>query len=316
MPEPFADRLTLAVRRTGAPCCVGIDPRLDWIPAELRARFAARPTPHTVAAALQEMHRRIVDRIARWVPAIKPQLAFFEQLGAPGIAAYEDLVRHARDRGVLVIADAKRGDIGSTAEAYAAAFLGGVRLGDVDLSPPRADALTIQPWFGTDGVEPFLRACDREGAGLFVLVKTSNPSSAELQDLVCGDRTVSMHVAAAVDAWGRSRVGASGYSSVGAVVGATHRSHLLPLRRAMPRAILLLPGYGAQGGSASDVVDAFDDNGLGALVVAARSVHFAYRRPDGSEEPDWEAAIENAARRMCEDVAGALRDARRTPPRA
>jgi orotidine-5'-phosphate decarboxylase len=262
---------------------------------------------------VREFDRRIVDRVAPHVPAVKPQLAFFEQLGAPGIAAYEDLVSHARNRGLLVVADAKRGDIGPTAEAYGHAFFGGhPLLGGA--GPPIADALTVNPFFGSDGVQPFLEAADRSGSGLFLLVRTSNPSSAELQGELGAPGSLSEAVARSVDAWGRFRIGAEGFSSVGAVVGATHAAALRRFRELMPRALLLLPGYGAQGGTADDVVGAFDDRGDGAIVVAARSVLFAYRKPDGTERGDWEKAVEEAARAFAEDVRRALRGAGKRPP--
>jgi orotidine-5'-phosphate decarboxylase len=314
MPEPFADRLAAAIQQKGSPCCVGLDPRLDWLPSELTARARLRPTPVAVADVVIEFHRRILARIAPIVPAIKPQLAFFEQLGSAGIAAYEDLVVRAHELGLLVIADAKRGDIGPTADAYARAFLGGVAFHGADLSPPAADALTIQPYFGTDGVEPFLEACARTGGGLFVLVRTSNPSSSELQSLRCGEHTLAEEAARLVDRWGSSFVGKSGWSSVGAVVGATHKKELAGLRAAMPRTPFLLPGYGAQGGKADDVVDAFDARGRGGLVVAARSVNFAYREKD-REHQDWEDRIERAARAMASDVAAALGRAGKAPAR-
>ncbi|HKE01733.1 MAG TPA: orotidine-5'-phosphate decarboxylase, partial [Planctomycetota bacterium] len=235
-----------------------------------------------------------------------PQLAFFEQLGSAGVAAYEDLVERARRLGLLVLADAKRADIGTTSEAYARAFLGGGSVEGAEISPPAADAMTVQPYMGSDSLEPFVEACDRRAVGVFVLVKTSNPGSAELQELRCGERRVCDHVAEMVARLGRTRVGASGYSPVGAVVGATHPSDLAPLRAAMPHAVLLLPGYGAQGAKADDVVGAFDARAGGALVVAARSVNFAYRRSDGAEDRDWEGSIERAARDMNASVAAAL----------
>ena len=306
MTAPFADRLDAAIARTGSPCCIGLDPRLDWLPARLRSSLLVRPTAPAIARAVIELHRRILPRLAPIVPIVKPQLAFFEQLGAPGIEAYEDLVRRARELGLLVIADAKRGDIGTTADAYARAFLGGVAFHGTDVSPPPADALTVQPYFGTDGVQPFLDACDRTGGGLFVLAKTSNPSASEIQDLPTGKRRVVDVVAEAIARWGEPRVASCGYSSVGAVVGATQPRDVQALRSLMPRAIFLLPGYGAQGGTADDVVGAFDARGRGALVVAARSVYFAYRRNDGSEVDDFESAVESAARAMTREIQAAL----------
>lgn len=307
MPEHcFADRLSAAILKKRAPCCVGLDPRIDWLPAEFRQRLSTRPTRESIAAALREFHTRILDRIAPIVPAIKPQLAFFEQLGAPGVAAFEHLTDHAHSLGLLVIADAKRGDIGPTAEAYAKAFLGGVRLGSVDISPPSSDCVTINPYFGTDGVQPFLDVCKERGAGLYILVRTSNPSSAEFQNRL-GDRVpLADTVAEAVKRWGAPNVGNCGYSSIGAVVGATHRAELAHFRQLMPTTPFLLPGYGAQGAGAGDVVDAFDKQGLGGLVVAARSVNFAYRK-GSSEESDWCTSIEQAARAMVDDVVSTLR---------
>lgn len=302
----FTDRLHEAIRKKQSPCCVGLDPRLDWLPRALRERAELRPSREALADVLVQFHTEILERIAPIIPAIKPQLAFFEQLGAPGIAAFETLVSQARKLGVLVIADAKRGDIGPTADAYARAFLGGVQFGNVDVSPPKADCLTVNPYFGTDGLEPFLAACDREGAGIYVLVRTSNPSSREFQALDAEGRSLAFHVAEAVQRRGAPRIGTSGYSSVGAVVGATHRDELRGLREAMPRTPFLLPGYGAQGGKAEDVVDAFDTRGMGALVVAARSVNFAFRGANGVENDDWAGSIERAAIAMVSDVRLAL----------
>lgn len=304
--QRFADRLANAIDKAGAPCCIGLDPRPEWLPAEYRRRFELRPTREAIAAAVAEFHGRILERLSPVVAAVKPQLAYFEQLGPAGLAAYEDLVAAARSRDVLVIADAKRGDIGPTAEAYSRAFLGGFAYGGAALSPPAADALTVQPYFGTDGLEPFFEACDRQGSGLYILVRTSNPSSTELQSVRCGDATLSEIVAKRVHEWGSGRPSQGSYSSVGAVVGATHGKELARLRELMPRAPFLLPGYGAQGGKASDVTDAFDRQGQGGLVVAARSVNFAYRDSAGNEVSDWLGAVEAAARAMALDVRRAL----------
>jgi orotidine-5'-phosphate decarboxylase len=304
--KPFSERLADAIDRTGAPCCVGLDPRLDWLPREYADRLRVRPTAAAAAAVVTEFHRRVLERLAPVVPAVKPQLAFFEQLGSAGVRAYEDLVECARALGLLVVADAKRADIGPTADAYARAFLGGVVCQGIDISPPAADALTVQPYFGTDGVQPFLDACAREGAGRYILVRTSNPSSSELQSLRCGEGTVAETVARAVHRWGLSLGRQDHYSPVGAVVGATHAGELARLRELMPRTPFLLPGYGAQGGKADDVVDAFDRQGQGGLVVAARSVNFAFRSAAGEEASDWLGAVEAAARAMAADVNGAL----------
>src|SRR5579884_668887 len=245
----FADRLAAEVERKRSQLVVGLDPQPELMPVELGgdvARFCCG----------------IVDAVA-------PQLAFFEQLGAEGMAAFLEVCEYARRAGLLVIADGKRGDIGSTARAYADAY--------VDGPAPRSDALTVNPWLGRDSLEPFLGAVRRNGAGLFVLVRTSN-ASGDLQDAILRDgRPMWHHVAALVDEWGEELVGEIGLSSVGAVVGATHPRAVAEARRLMPRTILLLPGVGAQGGRVADLTRAFQSGPASALVNAARSVIYAYK---------------------------------------
>jgi orotidine-5'-phosphate decarboxylase len=252
----FADRLAAEVERKRSQIVVGLDPNPDLMPLELRgdlARFCCG----------------IVDAVAPHAVAVKPQLAFFEARGAAGIAAFEQVCIYARRAGLLVIADGKRGDIGSTARAYAEAYLEG--------EPPRADALTVNPWLGRDAVEPFLGAVRRGGVGIFVLVRTSN-AGGDLQDVMLKDgRPMWHHVAGLVDEWGEETVGDNGLSSVGAVVGATHPRAVAEARRLMPRTIFLLPGVGAQGGSVADLARAFQSGPASALVSASRSVIYAYK---------------------------------------
>jgi orotidine-5'-phosphate decarboxylase len=252
----FADRIAAEVERKRSQLVVGLDPNVDLMPIELRgdiARFCCG----------------IIDAVAPHAVAVKPQLAFFEALGAGGMAAFEQVCSYARRAGLLVIADGKRGDIGSTARAYADAYLEG--------EPPRADALTVNPWLGRDSVEPFLGAVRRGGVGIFVVVRTSNQSG-DLQDAVLSDgRPMWHHAAALVDEWGEGTAGETGLSSVGAVVGATHPRAVAEARRLMPRSILLLPGVGAQGGSIADLGRAFQSGPASALVNAARSVNYAFR---------------------------------------
>jgi orotidine-5'-phosphate decarboxylase len=252
----FADRLAAEVERKRSQLVVGLDPNVDLMPVELRgdiARFCCG----------------IVDAVAPHAVAVKPQLAFFEARGAAGIAAFEEVCMYARRAGLLVIADGKRGDIGSTARAYSEAYLEG--------EPPRADALTVNPWLGRDSIEPFLGAVRRGGVGVFVIVRTSNQSG-DLQDAVLSDgRPMWHHVAALVDEWGEGTVGEHGLTSVGAVIGATHPRAVADARRLMPRSILLLPGVGAQGGSIADLGRAFHSGPASALVNAARSVNYAFR---------------------------------------
>ncbi len=270
----FADRLAAEVERKRSQLVVGLDPRPDLLPVELRgdiARFCCG----------------IVDAVAPYAVAVKPQLAFFEALGPAGAAAFDEVCRYARRAGLLVIVDGKRGDIGSTARAYAEAYLEG--------EPPRGDAVTVNPYLGRESVEPFLSAARRAGGGLFVLVKTSN-AGGDVQDVVLRDgRPLWQHVAGLVAEWGEDLVGEVGLSSVGAVVGATHPRAVAEARRAMPQAILLLPGVGAQGAAPGDLVRAFQSGPASALVNASRSVIFAFR--DGEGGRDYrEAAGAEAAR--------------------
>lgn len=287
-PVAFADRVAGAVEHKRTQLVVGLDPVVELLPVELRGD--ASRSRAAAAAAVERFCTGIVDAVAPYVVAVKPQVAFFEALGADGWASLERVCRYAREAGLLVIADAKRGDIGSTARAYAAAFLEPVD------GAPLADALTINPYLGRDSVDPFLAACRREGSGLFVLVRTSNAGAMDLQDAALSDgRPVWRHVADLVDAWGEDLVGQRGLSSVGAVVGATAPFAIGEARRSMPRAIILLPGVGAQGATPADVARAFTSGPASGLVNASRSVIYAYRDlPEG----DWRAAAGAEAARL------------------
>ena len=268
----FADRLAAEVERKRSQLVVGLDPQIDLMPIELRgdvARFCCG----------------LIDAVAPHAVAVKPQLAFYEALGPAGMAAFDQICSYARRAGLLVIADGKRGDIGSTARAYSEAYLEG--------EPPRADALTVNPWLGRESVEPYLAAARRNGAGIFAIVKTSN-AGGDVQDVVLSDgRPMWHHVASLVTEWGEDLVGEVGLSSVGAVVGATHPRAVAEARKLMPQAILLLPGVGAQGGSISDLSRAFQSGPASALVNASRSVDYAFRET-GSDYR--EAAGAEAAR--------------------
>ncbi len=294
----FVDALDEAIGRKRSVACVGLDPRSARLPPALA------PPPdadrEAVARAVAAFCARILDAVADRVCAVKPNIAFFEALGPAGLDVYADLVDQAHAAGLLVIGDVKRADIGSTARAYAAAHLGGEGPGTLAAH----DAVTVNPYLGTDAVGPFLDACRARGAGLFVLVKTSNPSSAEVQDLALAQRgTVAERVAGLVHGWGRDLCGACGLSSVGAVVGATHAGALARFRALMPRAVLLLPGYGAQGARGAQVTDAFLPGGRGAIVNASRSVLYAW-------EQDPDADVAQAARKavdaMNADLGSAL----------
>jgi len=292
---PFAARLAAAVKSRRTPACIGLDPRRESLPATFG--MDAATAPKAVADAFARFCRDVIDVVAPLVPVVKPQLACFEAAGPHGMHALADVVAHARSKGLLVLADGKRGDIGSTAEAYADGWLGG---------PWAADALTVNPYLGLDSVEPFVKTAEARAAGIFVLVKTSNPGSKDFQDLPVDGRPLYEHVAAGVESLAaRTAVGGS-YGAVGAVVGATWPRQLDELRTAMPHAWILVPGFGKQGGRAADVRGAFDADGLGALVVSARDVIFAHSRPEmnaGLSESQWQTAVERACRDMVDRLA-------------
>jgi orotidine-5'-phosphate decarboxylase len=301
----YATRLHAAVRQKGTPTLVGLDPRFDQLPpsvvkaAETRGAADERAL---AAAAFEEFCLRLIDVVAPLVPAVKPQAAFFEELGPAGCVALARVIRRARDTGLIVICDAKRGDIGSTAEAYARGYLAGA---DPDAAAWAADALTVNPYLGPDTLEPFVRVAAERGAGVYVLVRTSNPGAGGFQDRVSDDAPLYRHVARTVEELAARTADAEGYGAVGAVVGATWPAELAELREAMPHAPLLIPGYGSQGGGGADVAPAFRPGGLGAIVNSSRAINFAFRSPPYAETfgPDrWEAAAEAATRDMIADL--------------
>jgi len=294
----FADRLAEAVRRKGTPLCVGIDPRWESLPKSIRERFSP-DSPEQIASALEAFSLRVLDLVAPLVPVVKPQSAFFELCGPPGMVALQAVIRRARERGLLVVLDSKRGDIASTAIAYADAAFAGFPMGGGYFPIWNADALTVNPYLGRDAVEPFISSARSSGRGLFILVRTSNAGSGLFQDLDCGGRKLYQHVAHAVNEWNAPGVGSCGLGDVGAVVGATHPAELGELRRMMPNVWFLVPGYGAQGGTAKAVAAAFRPDGLGAIVNSSRGITFPFH-PD---EPNWEQAIVLAT----EKAAGELR---------
>jgi orotidine-5'-phosphate decarboxylase len=288
----FPDRLAEAVERKRSQLLVGLDPRQDLLPVELSGD--AHLSRDAAAEACGRFCCGIVDAVAPHVVGVKPQLAFFEALGPSGMRTLEEVCDYARAAGLVVLADAKRGDIGSTSRAYAAAYL--EPRGE---APPLADAMTVNPYLGRDSLEPFLGACRRHGSGLFCVVKTSNEGGADVQDLVLSDgRPVWHHVALLVHELGEELVGARGLSSVGAVVGATHPRAVGEARRLLPQAILLLPGVGAQGATPADLARAFTSGPASALVNASRSVIYAFR----NGQQDWRAAASFEAARLRREV--------------
>jgi len=297
MPETerhFGDDLANAVERTGNPVVVGLDPRWEQLPTGFtgsdRADFSTR------ADAYQKFCKEVIDVIAPLVPAVKPQAAFFEECGPAGMAALAQVIAYARTKGLLVIFDGKRNDIGSTAEAYARGILG--RDGQ---SGWEADAVTVSPYLGADSLEPFVKIAGSRGAGLFVLVKTSNPGSHMLQDQQVEKGPIYRRLADYVESLSAETRGKRGYGIVGAVVGATYPKQLAELRTVMPQTWFLVPGFGSQGGTAKDVAAAFDQRGLGAVVNNSRGIIFAHSKPAYCErfgDSLWQEAVEAATREM------------------
>jgi len=296
----FIDRMIEAIERKKNPTVVGLDPRLDLLPDEIMG--ASSKDQETVDRAVQGIlvfNRRIIDIIEPIAPAVKLQVAFYEVFGPKGYDVYFQTIEYAKAKGLVVIGDIKRGDIGSTAEAYSKGHLEdseicGVKTGGAAFP----DAVTLNPYLGRDSVEPFLQSCRKTESGVFILVKTSNPSSADFQNLDCGGAPLYMKVAEKVDQWGQEFVGESGYSSVAAVVGATHPNEILEIRERYPRLFMLLPGYGAQGGTADMVRTAFDRKGRGAIINSSRGIIFA----GAKSEKTWEAAVKDASLKMRDDL--------------
>jgi len=305
--ENFADRLIAEIEAKGTPAVVGIDPRVELLPVPLRRKFDEKHASlRTLVGAIKAFSCEVIDVVAPLVPAVKPQIAFFEMYGWVGIQAYIEVVRYAKRSGLVVIGDVKRGDIGSTAQAYAQGHLGEVPVSGRATEIWHEDAVTLSPYLGSDSIEPFLKEVNLRGKGIFVLTRTSNPSGAEIQNLSAGGKPVYLHVAGLVERWGRGSIGSRGFSSVGAVVGATRPEEAGEIRAALPRAIFLVPGYGAQGATVEDIRPAFRRDGLGAVVNSSRAVIFAYRRKPYDEEfgdRRWHEAVEAATREMRRDLA-------------
>jgi orotidine-5'-phosphate decarboxylase len=293
----FADRLLQACRRKGNAVCAGIDPRWEQLPLAIRRRHPGG-TLDAMAAAFEEFSLRVLDIVAPLVPVVKPQSAFFEACGPAGMRAQQNVLARARMLGLIAILDNKRGDIASTAEAYADAALAGTPCDGGRQPVWGADALTVNPYLGRDAVEPFLTSARRCDGGVFVLVRTSNKGAKQFQDLACAGKPLYQHVAEAVGAWSAENLGVSGYGDVGAVVGATHPAELALVRQWIPHVVFLVPGYGAQGGSGADVAAAFRADGSGAIVNSSRGITACFE----PEEANWEAAIERATRTTIQDL--------------
>lgn len=287
-----------------SPIVVGLDPRLDQLPKEIIEKYEAQGCTayELVKKSLIEFNKGIIDSVKDIVPALKPQVAFYEQYGLAGMEAYAETCRYGKEAGLYIIADVKRGDIGSTSKAYSLGHLGKVHYKETQLNDFEADSVTVNPYLGDDCLGEFVDEIKQYDKGMFVLVKTSNKSSDQLQNLIVGDKTIYEVVGGLVNDWSQKTIGSKGYSPVGAVVGATYPSEMDTLRKVMPNSYFLVPGYGAQGGGGQDVVNAFNDDGLGAIVNSSRGIIFAYKK---SDLPYKEAARE-ATLAMQKDINDAL----------
>ncbi len=301
------DRLIEGIRRTNNPTVAGLDPKLDYIPAPLtRAAFAAHgETLEGAAAAILAYNKGLIDALCDIVPAVKPQAAYYEMYGWPGVRALSETIAYAKEKGMFVITDGKRNDIGSTMEAYAAGHLGTTQVGSASIPAFGGDALTVNGYLGADGILPLLEVCRRFDTGIFVLVKTSNPSSGELQDKLIDGEPVYRRMGELCEQWGEQLPGKYGYSGVGAVVGATWPAQLSELRAALPHTFFLVPGYGAQGGGAADVAGAFDRDGLGAVINSSRGILCAWKK-EGCAPEDYAGAARREALRMRDDILSVL----------
>lgn len=302
------NQLTANIKKTGAPIVVGLDPMLDYVPGHIQKKVFEEygETLEGAAEAIWQFNREIVDQTYDLIPAVKPQIAMYEQFGIPGLMAFKKTVDYCREKGLVVIGDVKRGDIGSTSAAYAVGHLGHVKVGSRSFAPFDEDFATVNPYLGSDGVNPFLKVCKEEKKGIFVLVKTSNPSSGEFQDRLVDGKPLYELVGEKVAAWGEELMGEE-YSYVGAVVGATYPEMGKVLRKIMPKAYILVPGYGAQGGKGKDLVHFFNEDGLGAIVNSSRGIIAAYRQEKYAKY--GEEAFGEASRAAVEDMAADIREA-------
>lgn len=303
------NKLVEQIKKTNAPIVVGLDPTLKMIPEHIMKAAIAEhgETLETAGEAIWQFNKAIVDAVYDLIPAVKPQIAMYEQFGIPGLVAFKRTVDYCKEKGLVVIGDIKRGDIGSTSEAYAVGHLGKVTIGGKTCYGFDEDFVTVNPYLGSDGVNPFIKICKEEKKGLFILVKTSNPSSGEFQDQMIGEKTLYQMVGEKVAQWGEDCMG-DDYSYIGAVVGATYPEVGKIMRKVMPKSYILVPGYGAQGGKGKDLAHFFNEDGLGAIINSSRGIIAAYQQEAyakfGAE--NFADASRQAVIDMREDIASAL----------
>ena len=302
------NKLVAKIEKTKAPIVIGLDPMLNYIPEHIQAKAFAEygETLEGAAEAIWQFNKEIVDKTWDLIPAVKPQIAMYEQFGIEGLKVYQKTIDYCHAKDLVVIGDIKRGDIGSTSAAYATGHLGKIQVGSKCYTAFNEDFATVNPYLGSDGVKPFIEVCQEENKGIFVLVKTSNPSSGEFQDRLVDSRPLYEYVGEKVAQWGEEHMGDT-YSYIGAVVGATYPEMGKILRRLMPKTFILVPGYGAQGGSGKDLVHFFNDDGLGAIVNSSRGIIAAYKQEKyASFGPEHFA---DASRAAVEDMAADIRQA-------
>ena len=307
--ENMINKLVENIKRTKAPIVVGLDPMLNYIPQHIQKKAFAEfgETLEGAGEAIWQFNKEIIDKTYDLIPAVKPQIAMYEQFGIPGLVAFKKTVDYCKEKGLVVIGDIKRGDIGSTSSAYAVGHLGHVQVGSKSYVPFDEDFATVNPYLGSDGINPFIDVCKEENKGLFILVKTSNPSSGEFQDRLVDGRPLYELVGEKVAQWGENHMGDE-YSYIGAVVGATYPEMGKVLRKVMPKSYILVPGYGAQGGQGKDLVHFFNEDGLGAIVNSSRGIIAAYKQEAYAEfgEENFADASREAVETMIADINGAL----------
>lgn len=305
------NKLVANIKKTNAPIVVGLDPMLNYIPDHVQKKAFAEygETLEGAAEAIWQFNKEIVDKTYDLIPAVKPQIAMYEQFGLPGLEAFKKTVDYCKEKGLVVIGDIKRGDIGSTSAAYAAGHIGKVQVGSKIYYPFDEDFITVNPYLGSDGINPFVDICKEENRGLFILVKTSNPSSGEFQDRLVDGRPLYEWVGEKVAQWGSDCMGDE-YSYIGAVVGATYPEMGKVLRKIMPKSYILVPGYGAQGGTGKDLVHFFNEDGLGAIVNSSRGIIAAYKQEKYAQfdAEHFGDASRAAVEDMIADISGALQN--------
>lgn len=304
------DQLIKKIKETNNPTVIGCDPKYEQLPNCIKEKY--EQTPEGVAKAIFEFNQTLINHVYDIIPAVKVQIAFYEMLGMPGMEVFYKTCQYAKEKGMMVMVDAKRGDIGSTAEAYSNAFLGKTKIENQLYGNDFIDFVTVNPYLGIDGIKPFIEDCKKYDKGIFILVKTSNPSSGELQDLKLENgKTIYETVGELVENWGTELIGENGYSSIAAVVGATYPEQLKTLREQMPHTFFLIPGYGAQGGKAEDIALGFDKNGFGGIINASRSLMCAYkskRWKDQFSDEEFGKATRAEAIRMRDELNQAIQN--------